>query len=271
MLSYQHIYHAGNAADVQKHALLAWLLDALVAQGRPISYLETHSGRGLYALSSPEAVKTGEAASGVRRLEQAFPPDHPWRRCLDAVREAEGPDAYPGSPVIAGLLLGYDDRMALAELHPREHAALEDVMFSFGAEVYHEDGFGMALRILPPSPRRGVLVIDPSYEVKSEYDRIPGLIGSLKKKWPEGIIVLWYPLLKDGAHGPMLEALETAFPAALRHEVRFPPAREGHRMEGSGMFVINPVAGLAREADRISEWFHKAERAGRGKARGAKP
>lgn len=261
MLSYQHIYHAGNAADVQKHALLAWLLDALVSEGKPLSYLETHSGRGLYALNAREAVKTAEAASGVQKLERAFPEDHPWRRCLQIVRDAAGRDAYPGSPVIAGLLLGTHDRMALAELHPKEHAALEEVMADFGAEVYREDGFSMASRICPPSPKRGVMVIDPSYEVKDDYTRMPGLIAGFARKWPEGIIALWYPLLTGGAHLEMLSALSAAHPGALRHEVRFPPAREGHRMEGSGMFVLNPPPGLADEAARITERFAKAQTA----------
>lgn len=258
MLSYQHIYHAGNPADVQKHALLAWLLDYLTVKDKPLTYIESHSGRGLYALDSHEALKTGEAAAGVSQLERAFPADHPWRRCLDAVRAAEGPSAYPGSPVIAGLLLREFDRMILAELHPREHAALSEAMAPFGAEVYREDGLQVAFGATPPNPRRGVLVIDPSYEVKDEYQRIPELINDIARKWPVGIILLWYPILADGPHLPMLEMLQAAHPEALRHEVSFPPVREGHRMLGSGMFVINPAWGMEEEAARITAIFAKA-------------
>lgn len=255
MLSYQHIYHAGNPADVQKHALLAWLLDYMAAKGKPLSYIETHSGRGLYALDAPEAIKTGEAAAGIARYERLFAPDHPYRRCLQQVRGAYGRAAYPGSPMIAGLLLREDDRMVLAELHPREYAALDEAMEGFGADVRREDGLAMAERLCPPNPRRGVLVIDPSYEVKDEYQRIPELITRIARKWPVGVIVLWYPMLENGAHIPMLDALERDFPEALRHEVRFPPVREGHRMVGSGMFVVNPAWGLAEEAARISKLF----------------
>jgi 23S rRNA (adenine2030-N6)-methyltransferase len=255
MLSYQHAYHAGNAADVQKHALLAWMIAAMADKPKAMTYIETHSGRGLYALDAPEAVKTGEAAGGVERLAARFAPDHPYRRCLDAVRAAHGPSAYPGSPVIAGLLLRVFDRIVLAELHPREHAALSEAMAPFEAEVRHEDGFAMARAVCPPTPRRGLLVIDPSYEVKEDYARLPGLIAELARKWPVGVIVLWYPLLTGAAHGPMLGALERAHPGALRHEVRFPPVREGHRMVGSGLFVINPPWRLDEEAARISALF----------------
>lgn len=255
MLSYQHIYHAGNPADVQKHALLAWLMDYMAGKGKPLTYIETHSGRGLYNLAAPEAVKTGEAAAGIAQYERLFPKDHPYRRCVAQVRAAYGPSAYPGSPMIAGLLLRDTDRMVLAELHPREYAALDEAMEGFGAEVRREDGLAMAEAICPPMPRRGVVVIDPSYEVKEDYARIPAIIANIARKWPVGIIVLWYPILENRAHVPMLEALQDKFPEALRHEVDFPPVRPGHRMTGSGMFVINPAWGMAEEAQRISEAF----------------
>lgn len=255
MLSYQHAYHAGNAADVQKHALLAWMLQAMAAKPKAMTYVETHAGRGLYRLDGAEARKTGEAAEGVMRLAGRLPADHPYRRCLDAVRDAEGPGAYPGSPVIAGLLLRLFDRIVLAELHPQEHAALAEAMAPFEAEVRREDGFALARAVCPPLPRRGMLVIDPSYEVKEDYARMPRFVAEIARKWPVGVIVLWYPILTGAAHGPMLAALEAAHPGALRHEVRFPPVRPGHRMVGSGLFVINPPYGLEAEAARVSALF----------------
>ena len=124
MLSYQHLYHAGNPADVQKHALLAVMLDYLTRKDKPLTYIETHAGRGLYDLAAPEALKTGEAAQGVGRLEARFPADHAWRRLLDRVRDLKGQGAYPGSPFLAALALRPGDRIHLAELHPQEHAAL---------------------------------------------------------------------------------------------------------------------------------------------------
>ena len=105
MLSYQHLYHAGNLADVQKHALMAWMLDYLTQKDKPLSYIETHAGRGLYDLSAAEAVKTGEAEQGIGVLAAALPKSHPYARALARIRADHGPNAYPGSPLIARTLL----------------------------------------------------------------------------------------------------------------------------------------------------------------------
>lgn len=255
MLSYQHIYHAGNPADVQKHALLAAILAYLTAKDKPLSYIETHAGRGLYHLDAPEALKTGEAAAGVGRLARAFPGDHPYVRCLAEVRARYGPSAYPGSPLVAALGLRPADRMHLSELHPREHAELVRVMAQFGADVRKEDGFATALSICPPMPRRGLLMIDPSYEVKADYAAIPRFIAAVRRRWNVGIVALWYPILAGGPHRAMVDAIVAADPGALRSEVAFPPVREGHRMTGSGMVVLNPPYGLAEEAARIEALF----------------
>ncbi len=120
MLSYQHIYHAGNLADVQKHALLAVMLDYLTRKDKPLCYLETHAGRGLYDLSSEEAVKTGEAKAGIAAVGDWFAPDHPYRKALDQVQSLYGTQAYAGSPILAETLLRKIDKMHLAELHPQE-------------------------------------------------------------------------------------------------------------------------------------------------------
>ena len=128
MLSYQHAYHAGNIADLQKHAGLAWALDYLTRKDKPLTYLETHAGRGLYDLAGPEARKTGEAAAGIGALSGVLPEGHPLGRVLTTIRDRHGPSAYPGSPAIAEALLRPDDRLHLAELHPAEHAALSKAM-----------------------------------------------------------------------------------------------------------------------------------------------
>jgi 23S rRNA (adenine2030-N6)-methyltransferase len=255
MLSYQHIYHAGNLADVQKHALLCAMLDYMGRKSKPMTYAETHSGRGLYHLDAAEAVKTGEAAAGIGTAEAWFAPEHPFRRALSAVREIYGSEAYGGSPLLAAQLLRPEDRMQLAELHPREHEELE-IVLGRRAKVHRRDGFEMAQAVCPPDPRRGLLLIDPSYEVKADYARIPGHIAKLHRKWNVGVIALWYPILTDGSHEGMLAALKAQkLPKALRHEVRFPPAREGHRMVGSGMFVVNAPYGTEEEAARLSALF----------------
>ena len=252
MLSYQHHYHAGNPADVHKHALLAWMLGYLTAKDKPLSYIETHAGRGLYDLRDPAALRTGEAASGIGRLEPRLPADHPYRRCLDAARAAHGPSAYPGSPLIATQMLRPSDRLHLAELHLGEHARLTETLAAASATIRRQDGFDMALSLCPPSPRRGMVFSDPSYEVKDEYDTIPATLGQLARKWNVGVLVLWYPILADNRHRPMLDRLVHLFPAGLRHEVGFAPVRAGHRMTGSGLFVVNPPYGLAAEAARIA-------------------
>lgn len=256
MLSYQHAYHAGNLADVHKHALLAWTLDYLTAKPKPMSYIETHAGRGLYHLDAPEARKTGEAAAAAR-LREGFAPGHPYARAMAQTRERFGATAYPGSPLIAALALREDDVPVLAELHPQERAGLDAALQPFGLTARGEDGLALALAVTPPQPRRGLMLIDPSYEVKDDYDRLPRLIGQVHRKWNVGIVMLWYPILARAAHGPMVNALMQDHPQALRHEVAFGPAREGHGMVGSGLFVLNPPWGLADEARRIGGRFRK--------------
>lgn len=207
MLSYQHIYHAGNLADVHKHALLCTMLAYLTRKDKPLTYLETHAGRGLYDLAAAEAAKTGEARQGIARAGAWFTPDHPYMQLLQKVRARFGPDAYPGSPLLAALSLRPGDRMHLAELHPQEFAALQQTMAPFRATCHRQDGFEMAQSLCPPTPRRGLMLIDPSYEVKADYAALPGIIATLHRKWNVGVIALWYPILTGRAHLPMLEAL----------------------------------------------------------------
>lgn len=255
MLSYQHAYHAGNLADLHKHALLAAALARLTEKPKALSYLETHAGRGLYHLDSAESARTGEAGAGIERAlrEGWLPAGHPLIDAIDAIRAEFGADAYPGSPLIARHFLRENDRATLAELHPAEYAALTGT--TCFARIEQRDGFEMANALIPPTPRRGMLLIDPSFEVKSDYDRLPAIIGKLARKWNVGVIALWYPILSDGRQAAMSRALTAAHPEALLSEVRFPPARPGHGMVGSGMFVINPPFGLSDEAARLAAIF----------------
>lgn len=259
MLSYQHLYHAGNLADVHKHAALAWVLDYLTQKEKPLTYIETHAGRGVYDLGAEEAVKTGEAAAGIALAEAMFPADHPYRQRLDEARAGYGARAYPGSPLIAALGLRETDTIHLAELHPQEVVHLRAAAKDWGANVHQRDGFELALALTPPTPRRGLMLIDPSYEVKSDYEAIPRHMAAIHRKWNVGVLILWYPILRGAPHSGMLTVLEMAFPEGQRHEVRFPPARDGHRMEGSGLFVVNPPFGLATElaatTDRLAMLF----------------
>ncbi|WP_040604316.1 23S rRNA (adenine(2030)-N(6))-methyltransferase RlmJ [Sagittula stellata] len=252
MLSYQHAYHAGNLADVHKHAALAWALDYMMKKPKPLTYIETHAGRALYDLGGAEARKTGEAAQGVARMLEQVPATHPYRVAVEKVRADHGPEAYPGSPLIAQTLLRDDDRLHLAELHPQEHAALRTSLRNRTTQIYNQDGFELALSLTPPEPRRGLMLIDPSWEVKSDYVTVPRTVQSIAARWNVGIIMIWYPILTEKPHLPMIRTLQSAFPDALTHEVAFPPAREGHRMVGSGLFVTNPPWGLEAELQHLS-------------------
>lgn len=253
MLSYQHAFHAGNLADVHKHAILADVLEYLTRKDKPVSYIETHAGRALYDLSGEAAQTTQEAAGGIERIEDRLGQDHPYRKTLARIRKQHGASAYPGSPLIAKCLLRPTDTVHLSELHPQEFAALKTAIN--GAHFYNRDGFETAISLAPPMPRRGVVLCDPSWEVKEDYSYLPNFFGTLARKWNVGVLMLWYPLLTSAAHKPMIKALEQKFPDALKSEVRFPPVRDGHRMVGSGMFVVNPPFGLADKVAKVERCF----------------
>ena len=231
MLSYQHAYHAGNRADLMKHDALARLIVALTGKPRPITYMETHAGRGLYDLAAPEARKTGEAAAGILA---AGPPPGPYAEALAKVRAAHGPMAYPGSPLIAQTLLRPQDRLHLMELHPAEHAALRGALNTPGTAIHKRDGFEGVLALAPPEPRRGLVLVDPSYEVKSEYEAVAGFARALIAKWPEAVVLIWYPLLAEARHERLVAGL-APLPFA-RHEINFGP---GKGMTGSGLIGVN--------------------------------
>ena len=251
MLSYQHSYHAGNLADVHKHALLSWVLNYLTQKPKPVSYIETHAGRGDYDLSDAASLKTNEAALGVGTALGSFETDHPYALAVRKLREKNNPFFYPGSPRLATHFLRDGDKVHLCELHPGEFSALRASMSRFNARCYNKEGFGMAHALCPPTPRRGLVVIDPSYEIKTDYQKIPGHISKITKAWNVGIVFLWYPVLKGGTHKDMIGPLCATYPNALKHEVSFAPAKKGHRMIGSGIFVINPPYGLEKETGTI--------------------
>ena len=232
-------------------------LAALGTKDKPLTYIETHAGRGLYDLGSDEAQRTGEARGGILAVEPGFPAGHPYLRRLQEVRAMHGANAYPGSPMIAALGLRSGDVMHLAELHPQEYQALAYAMAPHGGHLHKRDGLAMALALCPPTPRRGLMLVDPSWEVKTDYETVPATFAKVHRKWNVGVLALWYPILVNAPHAPMLVQLVADFPGALRHEVRFPAARAGHRMTGSGMFVINPPWGTAAAAGAIARIIGK--------------
>jgi 23S rRNA (adenine2030-N6)-methyltransferase len=236
MLSYQHAYHAGNPADLHKHATLAGLLALMTRKPRAITVMETHSGRGLYDLAGDEARKTGEADEGIARLETGA---HPLWQAIAAIRAAHGDAAYPGSPLVTDAALRPQDRHILMELHPQEHRALSTAMRGTSAEIHKRDGFEGVLALSPPKPRRGLVLIDPSYEVKSEYEAVADFTHRLVAKWPEAVVMIWYPILPAARHVALVEGLK--LPKTV-DEVAF-DLKGGKGMTGSGLILINAPYG----------------------------
>jgi len=242
LLSYQHGYHAGNAADVHKHLALVLLLDSLKRKDKPFCFIDAHAGRGRYDLEGEQARKTGEAANGVLKLAAAAGLPRPVRALLDLVARCNSPGTlryYPGTPLLAQMLLREHDRAVLLELHPQEVAALKltvgnDRRISIHARDCHE---GLPA-LLPPAERRGLVLLDPSYEVKNEYESVVDLLERSLARWASGIYVLWFPLLPDERHQRLLRRLrQLALPKTLVSEFLFARAAVG--LQGSGIVVVN--------------------------------
>ncbi|MEQ8444072.1 MAG: 23S rRNA (adenine(2030)-N(6))-methyltransferase RlmJ [Alphaproteobacteria bacterium] len=242
ILSYLHSFHAGNLADLHKHAALARLLVHMTAKPRAISYLESHAGRGLYDLSGPEAEKTAEAAEGI--LAQADEADGtslpaPYAAAVAAVRARYGPNFYPGSPWIARHILRDQDVLHLMELHPAEFPALKRNLRADNVHCHRRDGLEGLLALSPPTPRRGLVLIDPSYEVKDDYARVAATVAALYRKWPQAVTLIWYPILRDGRHETMVDRILAADPPdPVRDEVSFPDPENRRGMTGSGLLLI---------------------------------
>jgi 23S rRNA (adenine2030-N6)-methyltransferase len=242
MLSYQHAYHAGNAADVHKHLALVMLLGRLRQKEKPFCVIDTHAGRGIYDLASPQAQKTREADSGVLCLSDTDAAPEPVRDYLALVAACNRDGQrrfYPGSAAIAQAMLRADDRAILLELHPQESAALKrNVASDPRISVHARDCYEGLPALLPPVIRRGLVLIDPSYEDKNEYEDIVGLLGRALDRWATGIYVLWYPLLPEARDRVLRRRLERlALPRTLISEYRFSVSATG--LQGSGLVVVN--------------------------------
>jgi 23S rRNA (adenine2030-N6)-methyltransferase len=253
MLSYQHSYHAGCLADVQKHAALALMLAQLVEKDKPLTYIETHAGRGLYNLQSAESQKTEEAAHGILPLLAAekFAPNHPYIQAITATQKKHGKNAYCGSPLIAQHFLRPNDRpndrLFLMDLHPQEYAALIKNTRAKNTICRQKDGYTEALAISPPLIRRGFVLIDPSYEVKAEYEQAANFVLDLHKKWNVATILLWYPILEDARHKKMCEILAQAnLPKFWQQEILY-PKNSFYRARGTGLVCINTPFGVEHE------------------------
>jgi 23S rRNA (adenine2030-N6)-methyltransferase len=256
-VNYRHAFHAGNFADVMKHVLLVRILTHLRRKETPFRAVDTHAGIGLYDLSSDEAERTGEWQGGIGRLDAPFGPEAealiaPYRAVLAAVRARHG-NAYPGSPLVIRECLRPQDRAVFVELHPEDGQVLarrfkRDPL----AKVLHLDGWTAFHALIPPKERRGVVLVDPPFEEPGELDRLARELAKAVRKWPTGIFVGWYPIKDPGAiEAPAATLAATAPGKALRLELMIDSPTDPARLNGCGVFVLNPPWTLKDEAEAI--------------------
>lgn len=262
MLSYRHAFHAGSHADVLKHAILLEVLSYYNAKDKPWSYIDTHAGAGCYALAADYAQQTREFGEGIARLwgESDLP------EMLQAYLAMVGqfnPDGhlavYPGSPAVAMTCLRPADRMRLFELHPTDEPVLADFFREEKARVKVEraDGFAALAGQLPPPSRRAVVLMDPAYEVKTDYRRVAEVAGSALRRFASGTYLIWYPLLARPEARHLPERLAKLGAGNwLRAELAVSrPPREGFGMYGSGLYVINPPWNLPQRLKPALAWL----------------
>jgi len=256
VLAYRHLFHAGGFADVFKHALLVQLAIALARKEKPFLYLDTHAGIGRYDLQHPWAQKNAEYRDGIARVFSRTDSPHAVRPYLNAVRE-ENPDGqlrfYPGSPALVQRLLRENDRMALAELNREDCARLQqEFAGERRAQVRNMDGYQALKAFLPPKERRGLILIDPPYEAKTEADRALRLLAQGLRRFAGGVYVVWYPLKAgDVAQTVAAGAAGMGVAATLRVELRVREAVAAGGLAGSGLLILNAPWRLDEELRRI--------------------
>ena len=254
-MNYRHAFHAGNFADVLKHAVLARILDYLKRKPGAFRVIDTHAGTGLYDLSSEEAQKTGEWRGGIGRLMAAALPEaaaallQPYLDAVRAVNPRGGIRHYPGSPLVARHLLRGSDRMTAIELHPQDVAALKQRFAGdWQVRVLALDGWLALGAHVPPKEKRGLVLVDPPFEKEGEFDRLVDGLVRAHRRWPGGTYALWYPI-KDRAAVERFRArlgdtgIDKMLDIAL--EIRAPSPEP--RLDGCGMVVVNPPYVLEEE------------------------
>jgi len=244
-MNYRHAFHAGNFADVFKHAVLLALLDALTAKDKPLCYLDTHAGAGSYALEEERANKTGEWREGIGRLFALPHAPEPLRRYVDAIR-ACNPDGalrvYPGSPLLAAHALRANDRLLLCEMQEDEAKALR-ALFRNDARVHvhQRDGYAALKALLPPAERRGLVLIDPPFEQqRQEFRVIETALAEAHARWPAGVYAVWYPIKQRSAIRPFERWLiARKFKDVLIAELLVRADDSLLRLNGCGMAIVN--------------------------------
>ncbi len=246
MLSYRHAYHAGNHADVFKHAVLVRLLLALQEKPAPLCWIDSHAGAGRYDLRSRQAQLVAEADTGIQRLagrEADFPELADWFRVISELNPHGDLVCYPGSPEIVRHLLREDDRLILMELHPADGQALKQVMHGDRRVGVHlRDGFEGVAAMVPPKPARGVLLVDPPYERREEYALVVDLTQRTLKRWSTGIQMIWLPLLarrRDRSRELVRGLGALPFRNLLLAELSVSEQADDAGMHGSAILIAN--------------------------------
>ncbi len=247
MLSYRHAFHAGNHADVLKHFVEVQLLRYLAQKDKPFWYIDTHAGAGCYALDSGYAAQNAEYEGGIARLWRRDDLPVPLAEYVGLVKRLNQDgqlQLYPGSPLVALELLRGQDRMRLFELHPTDSEILRGNFAGHGARVLIQaaDGFGALKALLPPPPRRALVLIDPPYEDKQDYRRVVETLREGLQRFANGVYAVWYPQLQRAEARQLPEQLKQLPVKSWLHVALSvqAPVEDGFGMHGSGMFIVNP-------------------------------
>jgi 23S rRNA (adenine2030-N6)-methyltransferase len=272
-------FHAGNHADVLKHIVTMQLLSYLNNKDKPYMYIDTHAGAGLYALDAGYAAKNAEYETGISRLwnRKDLPePAAQYVQLIKALNPSGKLRFYPGSPYCADKVMREQDRLRLFELHPRDVKMLAENFRKLEAHeaaqgrpaatrgkrvmISHADGFTGLKALLPPPSRRGLVLIDPPYEVKDDYRRVKQTLEDALGRFATGIYAVWYPALQRMESRQMPEKLKR-IPAnwlAQRHPVVSAPVPDGFGLASSGMFILNPPWTLEPMLREVMPWLVKA-------------
>lgn len=246
MLAYRHAFHAGNHADVLKHATLTLLLRYMNLKDKAYRLVDTHAGAGGYSLEGRHALKKGEFEQGIGRLwsRDDLPPALADYVALVKQFNPDGRlEQYPGSPAFAQMLLRAQDQLRMFELHPTDHRILQSYIGEVrGAEVFDTDGFDGLKGQVPPSMRRGLILMDPSYEGHGDYGRVIASLREAITRFPEGVYAVWYPQVSKLEAAQLPKRLEALAPKGWLHArlTVQQPDQQGFGLAGSGMFILNP-------------------------------
>ncbi len=253
-MNYRHAYHAGNHADVLKHAVLARILDHMKKKAKPFRVIDAHAGIGLYDLAGIEAGKTGEWEGGIGKMEAPFAPDveallQSYREVIRALNPQGGLRLYPGSPELALRLMRGEDRMIAHRLHPQDALPLERHPLNDQREdVTSMDAETCLKAKLPPPERRAVVLIDPPYEIRNEAEKTVRMVAQGLRRFAQGIYVVWYPLKADNTAETVLTGIaQLGLPATLKVELRVREAFSAGGLAGSGVLILNTPWKLDKE------------------------